>query len=446
MKKINVAELLKDCPKGMELDCTMIDNVVFEKLDFISSHHPIIIRRTDSNKTIHLTKYGQYSDEEDYKCVIFPKGKTTWEGFVPPCKFKDGDIVFSGVNLISIFKCIKEEYSGSLHSYVSVAGDAFEIDKDCWTLENIRFATEKEKEKLFKVIKDNGYKWNSETKTLEKLITPKFHLGQWITDGYLGGQITSIEDNYSCYKIAGFIGGISISIPFILQDNYHLWTIQDAKDGDVLFHSDSASNGVFIFKEILQHGTIQKVACYCDYDSEDGLCLGENHTCCWTDSKTLHPATKEQSDLLFQKIKEAGYKWNPNTETLEKLIEPKFKVGDRIRLKNGGSIIEVTSINNDSSICVNGMSWTIKIEQQDNYELVPNKFDITTLIPFESRVLVRATDNQFWRPAIWGVKHCDWDYSCVLGGDMWEQCIPYECNGHLLGKTDDCADFYKFWE
>lgn len=96
--KINIANLLKDSPKGMELDCTMIDNVVFEKLDVRSSHHPIIIRRTDSkdsNTTIHLTKYGQYSDEEDYKCVIFPKGKTTWEGFIPPIqpKFKAGDKV-----------------------------------------------------------------------------------------------------------------------------------------------------------------------------------------------------------------------------------------------------------------------------------------------------------------------------------------------------------------
>lgn len=51
----------------------------------------------------------------------------------------------------------------------------------------------------------------------------------------------------------------------------------------------------------------------------------------WTAS--LHPATKEQRDLLFQKIKEAGYKWNPGTKTLKKLIEPIFKVGDKIRNK-----------------------------------------------------------------------------------------------------------------
>ena len=32
-EKINIAELLKDCPKGMELDCTMFENVTFVRVD-----------------------------------------------------------------------------------------------------------------------------------------------------------------------------------------------------------------------------------------------------------------------------------------------------------------------------------------------------------------------------------------------------------------------------
>ena len=32
-------------------------------------------------------------------------------------------------------------------------------------------ATEEEKQKLFQAIMDNGYAWNSETRTLDKLIT-----------------------------------------------------------------------------------------------------------------------------------------------------------------------------------------------------------------------------------------------------------------------------------
>ena len=172
-EKINIAELLKGCPKGMELDCTMIDNVVFEKLDVRSSHHPIIIRRTDSkdlNTTIHLTKYGQYSDEEDYKCVIYPKGKTTWEGFVPPYSFNDGDIVATTNGLFVGIVEVKNNMPVGAYCSVDHVKD-FRINSD-YVFD--RLATTWEKEKLFKAIKDNGYRWNPETKTLERLTPNKF--------------------------------------------------------------------------------------------------------------------------------------------------------------------------------------------------------------------------------------------------------------------------------
>ena len=102
------------------------------------------------------------------------------------------------------------------------------------------------------------------------------------------------------------------------DEKSHLWTIKDAKSGDILFHSDSASNGIFIFKELLKYEFSEKVICYCDYDSEDHFCLGEHHTCCWTDAKILHPATKKQCDILFQKMKEAGYEWDANKKQLKK--------------------------------------------------------------------------------------------------------------------------------
>ena len=81
----------------------------------------------------------------------------------------------------------------------------------------------------------------------------KFHVGQYITDGYVGGQITSIEDNYSCYKILDFMGGINTTIPFTLQDNYHLCTINDAKEGDVLalswLENENFLEKIIIFKK-----------------------------------------------------------------------------------------------------------------------------------------------------------------------------------------------------
>ena len=93
MKRINIAELLKDCPKGMELDCTMYDNVTLDRVD-IDDTYAIRIT-TKGGFSTRLTRYGQNVYIEDAKCVIFPKGKTTWEGFVLPCKFKDGDIIYT---------------------------------------------------------------------------------------------------------------------------------------------------------------------------------------------------------------------------------------------------------------------------------------------------------------------------------------------------------------
>lgn len=77
-----------------------------------------------------------------------------------------------------------------------------------------------------------------------------------------------------------------------------------------------------------------------------------------------------------------------------KSVEPKFKVGDKIVKKNVGCCapLEITGVggeyyysNTPNSVDV------LPIKDQDDWELVPNKFDITTLKPFD-KVLVRDND------------------------------------------------------
>lgn len=75
---------------------------------------------------------------------------------------------------------------------------------------------------------------------------------------------------------------------------------------------------------------------------------------------------------------------------------------------------------------------------------IPYKFDISTLKPFESRVLVRSDKSVIWKPAIYGI-YKDSLY-WMVGGSAWIQCIPYEGNEHLIGTTNDCDEFYKTWE
>lgn len=179
MEKINVAKLLKDCPRGMELDCTINNDVKFIKIS-PSSTYPIILR-TKNGYEITLTKYGQVHNMDDSKCVIFPKGKTTWEGFVPPCQFKDGDILAND-DTVFIYNDM-EELSPSPSYYVYVIAeknDLFFAINTSTKKYGTRLATEEEKNILFEAIKNNGYRWHEETKHLEKLIEPRFTVGDTI--------------------------------------------------------------------------------------------------------------------------------------------------------------------------------------------------------------------------------------------------------------------------
>ena len=238
MEKINVAELLSNCPSGMELDCSMFEGIEFDSI-IDNDYLPIRcrIKNPDGGYNVyHFTKYGYWNSDCNSKCVIFPKGKTSWEGFVPPGQFKDGDVVISSLGHIHILKNPSTSYI--FVNFVHNSNGS--LCKSLTTCVNvIRLATEEEKEKLFEVIKDNGYKWNEETKTLEKLIEPKFKVGNWYQctkDLFFGTCVKYIAfDKNTVYHCAqeGCLQdeyGRHIAIDKDLYDNFKLWTIQDAKE------------------------------------------------------------------------------------------------------------------------------------------------------------------------------------------------------------------------
>ncbi len=187
MEKINVAELLSNCPKGMELDCYLFNGLEFDHIDTDNENYPIVCRAKtlDGEYYTHtFTKYGWYTSNYDYaKCVIYPKGKTTWEGFQRP--YINGDILHvdctdeSDDHQHEYIFILNRIYNGQVHSYCHYyMHDGFHPRTVYLTDDKypIRFATEEEKAKLFDAIKANGYKWNEEIKTLEKLTPDKFDI------------------------------------------------------------------------------------------------------------------------------------------------------------------------------------------------------------------------------------------------------------------------------
>ena len=212
--KINLVDILKECPSGMGLDCPLFENLEFDRIDIDDVAYPIkCIVKTDMGfRNVHtFTKYGCYSTEKYAKCAIFPKGKTTWEGFVPPYQFKDGDIIYNQcIKATAIF--YKQTNDNTISHCFLNAWKKLKIQhKHCKLLYDWRLATEEEKQKLFKAIKDNGYRWNAETKTLEELIEPKFKVGDRIRKENNNSRVYTINGVYSSmYGVEGRDFGILI--------------------------------------------------------------------------------------------------------------------------------------------------------------------------------------------------------------------------------------------
>ena len=73
------------------------------------------------------------------------------------------------------------------------------------------------------------------------------------------------------------------------------------------------------------------------------------------------------------------------------------------------------------------------------------KFDPKTLQPFD-KVLVRFDEHRIWMPDFFAYKD-NMKIICAINGNCRRECIPYnDETKYLIGTTDDCPEFYKWWE
>lgn len=143
------------------------------------------------------------------------------------------------------------------------------------------------------------------------IIHPKFRVGDWIVIQGTTYEIIKAEN----LNVTLTLNGRECMFDIDVLKDAHLWTIQDAKDGDVLACEDGRP---FIFKGCVDPHHPNCPVAYCGIDSEN-LFLNDELRTCWWSNENVHPATKEQRDLLFSKMKEAGYEWDADKKELRNI-------------------------------------------------------------------------------------------------------------------------------
>ena len=171
--KINIAEILRDMPKG-----TKLYSPLFGKCEYIAvvgDKRPINIRTSNTTDMQYeaLTEYGCYfSDFEDTDTVLFPSAKMRrWDKF-----FKRGDIVYNPRSqMYAVFECWANddytEFNTTINHYKDNTFGKEEVcDTECFVKAN------DEQKALFIAAAEKRYggKYNPETLQVEsaKVVEP----------------------------------------------------------------------------------------------------------------------------------------------------------------------------------------------------------------------------------------------------------------------------------
>ena len=175
----------------------------------------------------------------------------------------------------------------------------------------------------------NIFKTHPDYKELELPVEHKFKVHEWVVDN---GQPAIIYELKKNYYLGKYLNGHDFCHKYADEDKLHLWSIADAKDGDVL-----ALNG----KPFIYSHKYGKNYCYIDdcgqFRVNFSLVLEGNCVC---------PATKQERDLLFSKMRKVGYEWDGEKKELRKIIKQKFNVGDWA-VTDYGKVSQVVSVDKD---------------------------------------------------------------------------------------------------
>lgn len=149
-----------------------------------------------------------------------------------------------------------------------------------------------------------------EQKSADK-VEPRFKVGDWIVDksGFRQQVLDFRAGIYTCtYN----------SFTIDCESNYHLWTIQDAEEGDVIYLPNGNNEYYFFIFKGIENAAVMTFANFYQYNDGTSEVEGTINRL-FSVNDVFQPATKEQRDLLFQKMKEEGYEWDAKKKELKKI-------------------------------------------------------------------------------------------------------------------------------
>lgn len=137
----------------------------------------------------------------------------------------------------------------------------------------------------------------------------KFKVGDWVVNTITDNVEQIIEVTSNEYVCSGIL--------IVSFDNQHLlkkWTIQDAKAGDVLYTPKGCGvEGIFLIEGWKKVEDTGRTLCSdIGYRVEEDEIIAGGLGAIWWEGviDPFYPATKEQRDLLFEKIREKGFEYD----------------------------------------------------------------------------------------------------------------------------------------
>ena len=233
---------------------------------------------------------------------------------------RDGDVLVCESGWTCIFKTLVNEETFSSYCFMDSTEWFCGQGSECHTLKEefvkayngkIQPAKKEQRNLFFKKMQESGYEWNAEKKVLKNL-KPKFNVGDWIVSA--NGKVNQVMSVYADnVDFDGYTLDDGVYFSGTWCNSYHLWTIKDAKEGDVLsYETDEGDLWIMLYWSLYEP--------YEGHVHYHALLVNDNFTdkgtCCIC-IDDLKPATIEQHELLFRKMKEEGYQWDKNKNKKE---------------------------------------------------------------------------------------------------------------------------------